>query len=138
MAQSGQRQHGQILAILLIFYGCFQLLGTAFFGVILGAITGGNFYYHVLKTPLLLLAFGILLLILLLPFLLAYGLLKRTKWAKGALLAAGMAGILLSIVSLFTSLLYWSTNRIIVTTLFGGMMIALCLYGVWVAARRTA
>ena len=136
MEKSDQRQHGQILAILLIFYGCFQLLGTVFFGVILGAITGGHFYYRALKTPLLLLAFGIVLLILIIPFILAYGLLKRTKWAKGVLLAASMAGILMSFVLLFTSLLYWSTNRIIVTTLWGGMIILLCLYGIWVTIRR--
>jgi len=138
MEKSEHRQHGQILATLLIFYGSFQLLGTVFFGIILGAITGGNFYYHVLETPLLLLAFGILLLILLLPFLVAYGLLKRTKWAKGMLLAVSMAGILMSFMLLFTLLLHRSTNRIIVTTLLGGMIIALCLYGIWFATRRTA
>lgn len=138
MEQSEQRQHDQILAILLILYGCFQFLGAAFFGIIVGAVTGGNFYYHVLETPRLLLAFGILLFILLLPFLLAYGLLKRTKWAKGVLFAVSIAGILTSFVLLFTSLLYWSPHRVIATTLFGGVIISLCLYGIWVARRRTA
>jgi lysylphosphatidylglycerol synthetase-like protein (DUF2156 family) len=106
-----QREHDQILAILLIFYGCFQLLGTVFFGIILWAVTGGNFYYHVLKTPLLLTAFGLLLLILFIPFLVAYGLLKRTEWARGAVLAMSIGGILLSFLLLILpSQLNWSTN----------------------------
>jgi hypothetical protein len=69
MEKPEQRQHDQILGILLILYGCFQLFGTIFIGVIMWAATGGHFYYQVLKTPRLLVSFGILLLILVLPFL---------------------------------------------------------------------
>jgi len=138
MEKSEPRQHGQILGILLILYGCFQLFGTIFMGVIMWAVTGGHFYYNILKTPPLLIGFGILLLILVLPFLIAYGLLERTKWAKSGVFAMSVAGIVLSFVLLFLPLqLHWSTNRVIATTLLGGTITLLCLYGIWIATRRT-
>ena len=132
-----QRQHGQILGILLILYGCFQLFGAIFMGVIMWAASGGHFYYSVLKNPPLLVGFGIVLIILVLPFLVAYGLLERTKWAKSGVFAMSVAGILLSFVLLLLPLLlHWSTNRVVATTLLGGTITLLCLYGIWIATRR--
>jgi hypothetical protein len=137
MEEPERRQHGQILGILLILYGCFQLFGTIFIGVIMWAATGGHFYYQILKTPLSLVGFGILLLILVLPFLVAYGLLEKTKWAKIGLLTMSVAGILLSFGLFVLPLqLHWSTNRVIATTLLGGTITSLCLYGIWIATRR--
>ena len=137
MEKSDQRPYGQILAILLIFYGSFQLLVAAFYGGLLWVISGGYVYYDMLKTPTGFAFFGILLLILLCPFLVAYALLKRTGWAKGAVLLMSMVGILTTfMLLLLLSQPRWSTNRVIAMILVGGTITSLSLYGGWFVTRR--
>jgi hypothetical protein len=139
MDKSDGRPYGQILAILLILYGSFQLLAAALFGGLLWAISGGYVYYDVLKAPGGLAFFGVLLLILLIPFLVAYALLKRAVWAKVAVLLMSMVGLWTSFM-LFQMLSQprWSTNRVIVMILVGGTITSLSLYGGWFATRRDA
>jgi uncharacterized membrane protein len=137
MEKSDQRPYGQILAILLIFYGSFQLLAAAFFGGLLWAISGGYVYYEVLKAPGGFAFFGVLILVLLLPFLVAYALLKKTGWAKGAVLLMSVIGLSTSfMLLLLLSQPRWSTNRVIVMILVGGTITSLSLYGGWFATRH--
>ena len=108
-----------------------------FFGGLLWVISGGYVYYDVLKTPTGFAFFGILLLILLIPFLVAYGLLKRTGWAQGAVLLMSMAGILTSfMLLLLLSQPRRSTNRVIVMVLVGGTITSLSLFGGWFVTMR--
>jgi hypothetical protein len=122
--------HERILAALFCFYGFSHLAVASFFWVIILALAKESYYqFQVLRTFG---GFGMTLVVVAMPLLSAYALLRRRRWAKGVT-GVTCLGILIFSFVLLSRLVSTgpSATRVLFGSLYGAASLAICIYGLW-------
>jgi hypothetical protein len=136
MDSTGQQNHRTVLSILLFLYVCIHLVAVAFLWSVILALAGEG-YVVVLREFKTLTLLGMTLLVVAMPLLSGYALLRGRPWTREAVRLTSLAILIASIIVLRQ--ISWprlSTGRLVFGTLYGGASLALAIYGFWFVNRR--
>jgi hypothetical protein len=136
MNTSNQEHHRRVLATLLILQGCLHLAVFVFWwSIILGLAREG--YIEVLGDLKTTSAFAMTLSMVAMPLVSGVALLVRRGWAGGMV---PLTGVMILIVTFIVLRQVASPRltpaRIVFSTLYGGMNLAISAYGFWFVNRR--
>jgi hypothetical protein len=136
VANTGERNHRRVLSILLFLYGCLHLVATAFVWIVIFALVSEG-YRDSLRDLNKLILMGMTLVVIVMPLLSGYALLRGRPWARGVLSLTCVAILIVSIIALWQ--ISWprlSSARIVFGILYGGASLAMCIYGFWFVRKR--